>query len=564
MWSRFGLMTIRKKIVSWTAVLLLAGRAAAIAAEPPAPEAAESAQLTQKYPLQRIVLVESAEAAKEPVPADDHFIILTGGLKAINRDELSSRLIMGKGRGIDQAFLRDIVQVVAIYIRQSDFPLVDIAIPEQNIREGTLRLVVTLGKLRSFKATGNYWFSESMLQNRLGIIKGDIIRLSELERSIAWANNTNPFRQVKIHLDPVPNTGDYDVIVGVEERVPLRFVAGYDNTGNDILGVDRYSAALTYGNMFGRDHQMTYQFITTREPKIFKAHSMVYQAPLSWRHIVQASASVVNVATTFLDGYFSQKGKSVSADFKYIVPFKRTRWQGELSANAGFRQTDNNLEFSGTPVIGAITDSFTATLSAAAIRDDARGKWIVNASITGSPGKLNSRSGSRIYQENRLGSNPVFAHGNLLLQRSTLLANNLVSNIRLIGQLASGNLLSNEQFSVGGATTVRGYKDRIISGDHGYMATHELQSRLGGISLGKHLPKLETGGVLFYDYGRTIYKVPSGTQLKSAYLSSCGVGLRVGMGNRFSALVDVAQQLERVEVAGEAHHRFHVKGTLSF
>ena len=563
MWSRFGSMTIRKKLFSWAVLLLLAGLASAFAAEP-TPAAGEPAQLAEKHPLQRIVLVESAEAAKEPVPADDNFIILTGGLKAINREELSSRLIMGKGRGIDQLFLRDIVQVVAIYIRQSDFPLVDIAIPEQNIRDGTLRLVVTLGKLRAFKATGNYWFSESMLQTRLGIIKGDIIRLSELERSIAWANNTNPFRQVKVHLDPVPNTGEFDVILGVEEQLPLRFVAGYDNTGNEILGIDRYSAALTYGNLFGRDQQLTYQFITTREPKVFKAHSVVYQAPLSWRHIVQASASVVNVATTFLDGFFTQKGKSVSADFKYIIPFKLTRWQGELSANAGFRETDNNLEFSGTPVIGAVTDSFIATLSAAGIRDDSRGKWIINASVTGSPGKLNSRSGTRIYQENRLGSNPVFAHGNLLLQRSTLLANNLVSNLRFVGQLASGNLLSSEQFSVGGASTVRGYKERILSGDHGYMASHELQRRIGGLSMGKRLPKLEAAGALFWDYGRTIYKVPLGGQLKSAYLSSCGVGLRVGMGNRLSASVDVAQQLERVEIAGESHHRVHVKGTLSF
>jgi hemolysin activation/secretion protein len=571
-------MTNWNTILSWCAVFGVATFACPAGAQtvtPVSPAPAPSATATPapdaatpgpKFPLQRIVLVDSVEAAKEPLPPAGGFVSATGPLKALNMAELEKRLAAGKDQIIDQKLIAAIAQVVLVYIRQNDFPVAEIVVPEQNIREGALRLVVLLGKLRAVRATGNHWFSSASVQNRLGVGQGDTVRYSELEKAMAWANNTNPFRQLNLRLEPLPQTGEFDLVIGVQDRLPLRLSASYDDTGNELLGYNHYTAAVTYGNLWAREHQLTYQFTTTDDIKSFQAHGITYQAPLQWRrHVFQASATYVTVEPpAFLDGFFKQKGKSLLADAKYIIPFKWTRWQGEVSAGAGFRETDNNLEFSGTPVLGATMDSVTGSLGGALIREDKRGKWIGSLTLSGSPGTFNSRSDEKTYQENRIGSNPVFGYAHLLLQRTTLLTPSLASTLRAIGQLASTNLLPSEQFSLGGSTTVRGYKERIITGDLGYTFTHELQQRLPSLPLGKHLPKLDLAGVFFWDYGRSIVKKPLLGEMKSQYLASVGGGLRAQIATNFSAVIDYGYQLEKVEVPGEAHHRVHVKVTLSY
>jgi hemolysin activation/secretion protein len=186
---------------------------------------------------------------------------------------------------------------------------------------------------------------------------------------------------------------------------------------------------------------------------------------------------------------------------------------------------------------------------------------------------LNSRSGRDDFNESRIGADPQFGYGQLLLQRSTILTKTLTSVARGFVQIASGNLVPSEQFSVGGANTVRGYEERIITGDSGYSFTHELHQRLPSIALPKRLPKLDPSAVFFWDYGRTIIKEPligyqNGVEVyherKSNYLASVGVGLRAVVGTYFNASVDYARQLEEVEVPGAAHHRVHVKLTLTF
>ncbi len=224
--------------------------------------------------------------------------------------------------------------------------------------------------------------------------------------------------------------------------------------------------------MWGRDHQLSYQLLTTDEWSLFRAHALDYRAPLPWRHIVSIGGTYVRVNPTFLDGYFTQKGESINADVKYLAPFSKGKWQGELSASVSFKETNNNLEFSGTPVLGEKRDMITGVIAAAAMRDDARGRWILSSSLTGSPGSFNSRSSRSAYNESRFGANPSFLYSQFSAHRLTRLTPALTSTLRASVQWSSTNLLPSEQFSIGGLATVRGYEERMLSGDHGYLATH--------------------------------------------------------------------------------------------
>jgi hemolysin activation/secretion protein len=121
-----------------------------------------------------------------------------------------------------------------------------------------------------------------------------------------------------------------------------------------------------------------------------------------------------------------------------------------------------------------------------------------------------------------------------------------------------------EQFSVGGASTVRGYEERILSGDAGVWFSQELQKPLQPASIGKRWPRLESTVVAFWDYGRNVVRQPRPNEIRDSFLSSVGIGVRASVGSYLSASADFAQQIERVEIPGAAHSRLHVKVSFSY
>lgn len=530
----------------------------------PAPASPPPALAAPATPvIRQIIVTDSIEAAQQQNALPDRgFVVVQPSVSFLDEKELAKRLAAGEGRPAEERLLAGIALVIETYAREKDFPIASAIIPPQNMAGGTIRVALLRGKIRDIKVPNARWFSQSLLREKLRLERGESVKVSELDRAITWTNS-NPFRRVRVHIQPV-DAGEADIIVGIEERLPLRLTASYDNTGNEILGENRYTAGVTYGNVWGLDHQASYQFITSDDIGIFRAHALDYRIPLRWRHVLNFSGSYVLASPTFFDGYFTQKGESINAEAKYIVPFRHQRWRGELSGAVSFKETNNNLEFGGTPQLSATINVLTGTFAAVAIREDKRGHWLTSTTLVGSAGDFNSRSTRDRFDTSRLGANPNFYYAQASGQRTTTLTPRLTSTARGLFQLASTNLVPTEQFSLGGLSTVRGYEERILSGDTGYSLTHELQYRLNPVTLNKRLPKMDWAGLFFADYGRVIQKSPVRGQRKSDFLLSAGVGLRASVGQYFSASIDYARQIEEVELPGASHDRIHVRATISY
>jgi hemolysin activation/secretion protein len=533
--------------------------ATAGAADPtPAPE-------PKLYPLRQVIITDTIEsvAKLEFVPDGGFVVIAASAFAGFEKSDLLKRLQPGEQRTINDRLLAAIAQVVENFARQSGFALATALIPPQNIRNGAVRVVVMPGKIRTIQITGNRWFSKALLAEKLRLERGGVVLIPELEQAIANANN-NPFRRVKLHIEPVSGTSEADLKFAVQDRLPLRATAGYENTGNNILGYDRYSSSLAYGNLWGKEHQLSYQQAVSHSSNLFRVHAFDYRAPLPGRHVAILSGSYARVNPTFNNGLFTQLGKSVNADAKYIIPIKLNDWDGEVTGSVMFKQSNNNLEFGGVEAFGSSHDILASSIAIAFVRSDSRGRWILSSTVTGNWGEVNSRSTADAYGDVRVGAKPRFFYASFWGQRTTALTPRVTSLARVTAQLAGTNLLPSEQFSAGGASSVRGYEERMLSGDSGYTATHELIQNLPTISFGKKLPSLNLSGLFFWDYGRVIIKHPLIREPKSAYLASVGIGLRLSVANHFSASADLARQLEQDERQGVRHHRLHVKLGLTY
>jgi hemolysin activation/secretion protein len=200
--------------------------------------------------------------------------------------------------------------------------VVNVLLPTQqaeDVAAGILRLGVVVSRYHELDFKGNRWFSSQLLKDKLGIHPGDEISIARLDEAVNWAN-TNPFRRLQVLLMPVDQkTGTTNLIVGVQERLPVRLMVSYDDTGSEVIGKRHYTGSLHYGNFLGRDHQLSYQFTTTDHQSVYRAQSLTYEVPLPWRHKLTLSASYLEL-NPMLYGVIAQTGRNAGADLRYTWP----------------------------------------------------------------------------------------------------------------------------------------------------------------------------------------------------------------------------------------------------
>jgi hemolysin activation/secretion protein len=431
-----------------------------------------------------------------------------------------------------------------------------------------LRFAVVLGRYNQLEIRGNRWFSNKLLEEKLGIKPGDEISISRLDEAVNWAN-TNPFRRIQVLLNSVDQEpGKTNLIVGVQEHIPLRFATSYDDTGSDIIGNHHYTESVQFANLWGLDHEISYQYITTEHSHVFQAHSLSYRVPLPWRHYLQLSTSYSKIAPTFFGGLFVQTGENLAANLRYTVPLRGGNNPAEFFAALDFKDSNNDLEYGGGLFQrNTKSDVFQFSTGFSLVRRDTHGAWLFGANLTLSPGHFNSRNTDAVFQNARLGSTARYAYASLSLQRSQTLDHGWEFYSRSYAQISTANLLGSEQLTIGGSSTVRGFDERIFAGDQGFVFSNDLMMPGWKKSLpfvAKTRPPLETRFLVFYDAAQVDYKNRIPSDITFRPLASTGVGVRMSLATNFNLNADYGWQITHLPSATTEHGRAHVKVVLAF
>jgi hemolysin activation/secretion protein len=161
-------------------------------------------------------------------------------------------------------------------------------------------------------------------------------------------------------------------------------------------------------------------------------------------------------------------------------------------------------------------------------------------------------------------------------ERITRLPWNFSWVLRGWGQYSSDRLNPSEEFAVGGWNTVRGYDERVVIGDNGWIISNELRTppwspkgRLGYVSmdnvLGLEGGRDELQFLAFFDYGaiRLIDPVPSDGTDPDKTLYSVGLGVRYIVDRHLSFRFDYGFPLTEKDI-NENNSRAHIGVLLSF
>lgn len=472
------------------------------------------------------------------------------------------------GKPITLRSLNELNKEVVAYYEANDYPVVDVVVPEQDITTGTVQLVVLQARRGEVEVEGNRFFSTGLLASQVRTEEGRIIRARKLMADLNWLNR-NPFRRVNLVYTRGEDVGETDLILQVQDRFPVRFYTGYENTGAEVTGDSRFFAGFNWGNAFGLDHQLNYQFSMNPDPDEFMAHSGSYLVPLPWRHLLLFYAAAgTSESNTFQEGLLTSEGDSISAGVRYTVPLPQ--WGGyehEISGGFEYKQNTTTLAFGGTEILDNTNEVDHFLLAYTSGWRDALGSTSFTGTVFHSPGGLSSRNTDEDFLEIRNDADSNYTYARATLERITTLPANFSLVTRGTLQLTDTNLLGSEQLRVGGYATVRGYEEGEATGDNGFFTNVEL--RTPPISLFQlfgwtGMPQDQAQFLLFWDFASVSPETLLPGQDANIDLSSVGPGFRYSINPYLSFRFDYGFQLQDSGKFSRYGSRAHLGLVLSY
>lgn len=460
--------------------------------------------------------------------------------------------------------LQDISVEIVRFHRDHNRPVVDAQLPEQNVTNGVVQILVIEGRVGKVLAEEQKWFPESWLLRGIRSETGDIIETSRLLDDINWLNR-NPFRHSELIFRKGESPGETDIIIKTTDRFPFRPYVAYDNWGTDLTGNHRLQTGFTWGNAFGLDQNLSYQFSTAPTPEDFTAHAGIWTIPLPWRHVMEFYGSYARSQPQEADVDFDAKSLQLGA--LYTIPLPSLQWmKHDLSLGLEFKQSNNNLLFGGTSIFESDSEVFQFRLSYLARQFDSRGSTVAQASLYYSPGGVTPDNTDAAFEQERAFAKAEYFYGRVTLQRAHKLPWNLTLVATAAGQLSNENLLASEQFSLGGATTVRGYEESIANGDRGWLTSVELYSPPIPFLKRFHsdAPDDELKFLVFFDAGGvgSVHRLPGEPAHRN--LAGVGAGMRYRINTRFSVRFDYAWSLRDLPDFDTDSSRAYVSVSLSY
>lgn len=508
---------------------------------------------------------------------------LPGGKAGLQKLEESLQPLL-KDKDFTKDSLPDLIAAaereILLFYKSHNRPVVMLRIPAQHLSSGVLKLIVIESSVGSVSVTGSSWSNSEQLKEALHVQPGEKIDEKKIRDDLDWMNR-NPFRTVNLVYVEGQDLGTTNLELQVDEQTPFRVYAGADHTGLPKTGRLRYFAGLQAGNVFGLGHMASYQYTTSSDFDTFRAHTGSYTIPLPWRDFLVFFGGYSQLDVLVQQGQPKTHGKSLQTSFRYEMPTRSaTGLYTTVRLGGDFKRTDNVLEYStsapatSTPTVQKPVN-LTQLLLGAKIQN--KGSPItteIAADFYCSPGKWLIDQTEGAYNLLRLGAKNHY----LYIQPSLYMAYNYYADGRFAmnvrGQYSTQNLLPSEQLGIGGMHSVRGYDEREKSADSGLITNLEFYlpslHLISSNPTDKFYDKLQL--LAFFDYGFGRQHRPDTAMPNPPFLMSAGPGVRYGVGQYLSAVVDYGIRLRSEKVTStnsadklsKGHQRLHFSVIASY
>lgn len=430
--------------------------------------------------------------------------------------------------------------------KEKGYVTVVVDVPEQSVADAVLTMQVTEGRVDRLLVTGADYNRPSLIKEAVPSLgEGQVPNLNQV-RSELSAVNAVAGRDVTpmFRAGMAPGTVDVDLIVNDEKPWGASLEANDQFNGS--TSRSRLIGSVRYDNLFQANHSANFLYqISPQEPDEIQVFSGSYFFPVTgpdFGMVVYGLDSNTDVATvdgiTVIGEGFTLGTRGVisldnSGDFiqSFIVGFDYKDFEDSVTiddADTGFALPVSylpfTLQYQSVLAAGSATTQFNLGTTFAfdrVVSDDEEFAQIRNAG-----------EASFIYLYGGVSHNRMLSDSGLLL------------TAEFDFQLAPAALISNEQFSIGGLQSVRGYRQAEALGDSGVRASIQLTYPLpAGDSIGHILDNWKA--FVFADGGYVTSNAQLPGDAKDISLGSVGLGTTFDMfDGAMSGRADIAYQLD--------------------
>ncbi len=410
--------------------------------------------------------------------------------------------------------------------RDAGYPTVIVNIPEQDVRDTVVRLQVVEGKISRVRVTGSRYFSLDSIRKEIpALTKGVTPNLPALQKQIRKVNALTPDRRVTPVFRPGRTPGTVEVDLKVRDEFPLH--AEMELTGRNSRDTtrSRLSTTLRYSNLFQKGHSASLMLMTAPEnTDEVKVASLTYVMPLKHRSDVLAAYGVVTRSDVATAGDITVLGDGTIFGARYIHPLTGLKkYFHSTTLGIDYKDFSESLKPIGTDALNTPIDYVSFSVSYRGTLLQKTGRSIFGAGLHFGLRGLGNHA--KEFENKRFNAVPNFIYITAFGEHDVALPYDFTLHGALNGQLSNSPLVSNEEFTAGGAESVRGYFESQALGDDGIRGSLELRSPSLAAHVSHFLRKLSLYS--FLDGARLRVQDPLPGQATRTILYGAGAGFRL-------------------------------------
>jgi hemolysin activation/secretion protein len=458
---------------------------------------------------------------------------------------------LGPGRSLDD--VEKARQKLEEVYHQAGYQTVLVNVPEQDVENGLVKLDVTEGKVERLKVSGSRYYSLGHIREGVpSLAAGQVPHMPSVQKQLSELANQSADRQITPVLRTGERPGTFDAELKVKDELPIH--GSLEMNGRNTAGTtySRLLATLRYDNLWQLNHSASLQYLVAPESQDVEVWSGTYALPLfdsstrlafygvgvSSSSVVAASGDLgvlgageifgVRLSKTLepIDGYFHSLTAGV--DYKHYTQ--------PVNPNATKVQV---------PLPPITYLPFTVGYSGGLRREDS----LTNFNMEGHFAIEGLVTDPTQFEQRRYHAQPNFFYFTGGFRHQHKLPWDLGVVLRAAGQVADGPLINYEQFSAGGAYSVRGYHETQELADNGVSGSLELYSpRL----VPDDWENTKDFRLLAFVDGAELWLLDNVTPTTPSHssLASTGLGLRMEFWKRVIGELDWAYPLVRSTTTG--------------
>ncbi|WP_455199973.1 ShlB/FhaC/HecB family hemolysin secretion/activation protein [Kaarinaea lacus] len=446
------------------------------------------------------------------------------GNTVFSNDQLQALVQPYIGKTIDTLDIQQIKNLITKHYIDNGYLNSGAVIPDQDIQDGILEINIIEGDLTTVNVSNKGRLRDQYISDRIRLDPHKPFNLYVLQERLYLLQQDPRIKRINADLEPGDKKGESKLNIEITEERPYSFLVQVDNhrppSIGEFQGTLRFQHLnitgfgdkidLTYNHTEGLNKgYINYQWPLTADDKILYAAYELSDSKVVTDEIKNLGVDLENESNTATIGFtmpfYQASTETLNGSLQLDKRYSKSYVDGDGFDYAGTGSVDgvtritalrliqNYLKFTPDTVL-----SFRHILS---IGLDALDSTLESDNEDGDP---DSKFVAWLAQFQFAKQYPAIG---------------VQTVFRTDFQIADDNLMPMEEIAVGGATTVRGYRENQLVRDNGLIASLEVRKSIFQSESNQHLIQIAA----FSDYGRAWAKDDA---IETATIYSVGLGMR--------------------------------------